>query len=206
MLNTAGMSPVAAQFIRTYVTAMRQHYDTLKSVVEIMNPDNLGIRDFYSATQTAVALHEMQQDFDDDLRALQKKHKMRARTGSTSPTMDELADIFSLSFFKLITVKDSAKKQDADTPWHTGWFSGKPNEWKNTLATYQTTPKDAAPPLADLMSECLNAFMKLFKTQQDYLPPLHGKKIWPQNKYDLDDDMDDDDDSSPFDWLFDDNE
>lgn len=206
MLNPAGMSPVAVQFIQTYVTAMRQHYDTLKGVVEIMNPGNLGLSDFYSATQTAVALNEMQQDFDNDLRALQKKHKMRVQTGSTSPTMDELADIFTLSFFKLITVKDASKKQDADTPSHTGWFSGKPNEWKNTLAMYKTAPKNSVPPMPDLMSGCLNAFMKLFKTQQDYLPPPYGKKIWPQNKYDLDDDTGDDDEIGPFDWLFDENE
>jgi hypothetical protein len=204
-----GMTPVEVQFIRVYVTALKRHYPVIRSVVDLMNPDGLGIQDFYNATTAAVAVDEMHADFEQGLQAVQKTNKMRARKVAASPTDDELADLFGLSFFKLITTvpaTDSKKKVLPTT--YEGWFSGKPDEWKNTLKAYKDVPANKENALNDLLTTCFNAFAKLFNKNNLFphgFKPGFGKKMWPAESNFFDDQSDDaaeDFDGDPFDWLF----
>jgi hypothetical protein len=204
-----GMSPVEMQFIRVYVSALKRHYPVIRSVVDLMNPDGLGIQDFYKATTTAVALADMHDDFEQGLQSAKTNNKMRIRKVTESPTEDELADLFGLSFFKLITTAPADdNKKFSPQKLHEGWFSGKPDEWKNTLKAYKDAPTGKDNALTELLTECFNAFAKLFH-KHDMFPhgfkPGFGKKLWPAESDFLDDQGDDaadDFDGDPFDWLF----
>ena len=178
-----------------------------------MNPDGLGVQDFYTATRLATHLEELHADFDSRLRGIQKKHKMKSRRVAFVPTEDDIADLFGLSFFKLIT---TTKTDDADKTTNKvphGWFSGKPAEWYSTLKTCKGVIQKEEPPLPDLLSQCFNAFAKFFHLHATFhkkLPPSATKKVWPLSADDeLDDfyahDQDDiDTPENPFGWLFDD--
>jgi hypothetical protein len=209
-----GMSPAEAQFIRVYVSALRRHYADLRSVVDIMDPDGLGVKDFYDATNTALYLNRLQDDFDTAVESIQKKHQLKTVRSKPFPTEDDIADLFSLSFFKLITTQKSAPDALTKTVTQNGWFSGKPEEWQNTLKAYNNISKDKMADLPDLLSQFFNAFAKFFYLSNKFstnLPPHYGKKIWPlaaDNMYeDYDDDEDDaDEPDNPFGWLPDDEE
>lgn len=205
MLDLAAMSPEEVQFIRLYITTLRREYHLLRSVMNLMHPDNLGVKSFTEATKLALRLAEMQQDFDSDLRKLQRKKNWRTLQVPNSPTLDELADMFSLSFFKLITTDKTPS--GATAVKHNGWFSGKPTEWKKTLHNYKGVPKNKTNSLPDLLTDFFNAALKLFpfdnKTWLSNNSHL-TKKIWPPNPMDWYDDDDDEDDfdMDAFGWLF----
>jgi len=200
-----GMSPVEMQFIRVYVAALRRHYDELRTVVDIMNPDNLDVKDFYDATKVATALHELHEDFEARLIGVQRKHNLRHRVTKPTPTDDDIADLFGLSFFKLVaTAEDDSPTVAAINK--NGWFSGKPDEWKNALKSYKNAPKNEEPNLPDLLSQCFSAFAKIFQmynTFPDNQPPAFGKKIWPLKNDKLDEY---DEPDNPFDWLYEDDD
>ena len=213
MLPFAGMSPVEVQFIRVYVHALRKHYDTIRTAIDVMNPKDLGVEDFDTATRIAVEMRELHADFENAIRKLHKKHKTPTRPVKPVPTDDDLADLFGLSFFKLVT---KATITDTPTPFvipHEGWFSGKPNEWKNSLKSYKDAPKPAQSDLpANILSQYLNIFSKFFHLNDaaNKKPPFGGhKKIWPTEQDFFDEYPDDDETDSPenpFDWLFGDND
>jgi hypothetical protein len=215
-MSFAGMSQAEMQFIRLYVATLRREYYLLRSVMDLMHPSGLGLKSFIDATNAAVALDEMHQDFEANISRIQKKRKMRKIAVPQGPTTDELADMFSLSFFKLVTVTekpnetgvvDSVKQDD-------GWFSGKPAEWKKTLALYKNTPKSAGDNLPNLLSNFLATLLKFFPFepgQKDWhkFPFGTTKKLWPpQNNYIEDEDEqyfdedDEDDGMSEFDMFF----
>lgn len=212
MLEFASMSPEEVQFIRLYVAALRREYYLLKSVIDIMHPDSLGVKNFAEATRVAIGLAELQQDFDAKIRQLQRRKKMRERPAHPGPTLDQLADIFSLSFFKLITTVDTPKTGKLIDS--NGWFSGKPTEWKKTLQNYKHVPKNKQQALPDLLTDFFAAALKFFPfdnktwlSNQSHIT----KKVWPpdsKNWHDTDYEIDDDapDEGGPFDWLFDDND
>ncbi|NDC55253.1 MAG: hypothetical protein EBZ69_00195 [Alphaproteobacteria bacterium] len=207
----AGMSPAEVQFIRVYVNALRKHYDTIRTAIDVMNPDELNVEDFNTATRLAIKMRDLHADFDAAVRKLHRKHKTPIRQSKPVPTEDDLADLFGLSFFKLIT-----KASVTDTPAqfvipHEGWFSGKPNEWKNSLKAYKEAPKPTQSDLAaNILSQYLSIFSKFFHINATFnkKPPFGGsKKIWPTEQDFFDDQLDDDDDEidapeNPFDWLF----
>lgn len=208
MLEFASMSPAEIQFIRLYITTLRREYYLVRSVVDLMHPSGLGLKSFSEATSVALGLAELQQDFDAKLRQLQKKNHPRTKFVSTGPTIDELADLFSLSFFKIITTGESPA--GVKSAHNKGWFSGKPTEWKKTLQSYKDVPKNKTQSLPDLLTDFFSAALKFFpfdnKTWLSNKSNL-TKKIWPpdpNNWYDEIDDEDDDDDTSlnPFDWFF----
>ncbi len=202
MFNIKQMSPAEVLFIRTYIVAMRRQYDLLNTVMDLMDPDNLGIADVAVATRVATELQDMHADFDSALHELPGYSKFARRIPKAEPSMDQLADLFSLSFFKMVTVIKSTlgeKKKDD------GWFSGKPDEWQATLKTMQNAP--ALPD--DAYTACLNALAKLFpKFGPDMWPLIDNKspdvplKHWPPKPPTYDDTSDTTDDSDdPFDWF-----
>jgi hypothetical protein len=205
----AGMSPVEVQFIRVYVNSLRKHYDTIRTAIDVMNPKELGVEDFNKATRVAVKMHDLHADFDSAVRKLHRKHKTPTRPVKTIPTEEDLVDLFSLSFFKLITKASIADAPEQLVIPHEGWFSGKPNEWKNSLKAYKEVPKPAQSNLAaNMLSQYLNIFSKLFHVNDKFNknPPLGGnKKIWPTEQDFFDEYQDDDEidaPENPFDWLF----
>lgn len=162
----------------------------------------------------ALGLDEMHKDFDSKINRIQQKKKLQKIRAPAGPTTDELADMFSLSFFKLVTVTEEPKtgnsvKQDD------GWFSGKPAEWKKTLALYKNTPKSAGDPLPNLLSSFLTTLLKFFPFEPGHknwheFPFGTTKKLWPpQGEYAEDNDEqyfeddDEDDGMSQFDMFFD---
>jgi len=210
-MQFSAMTPSEMQFIRLYVTTLRREYYLLRSVLDLMHPNGLGVKSFIDATKMALALEGMHQDFDSALSRVQKKDKIRKIKVATGPTMDELADMFSLSFFKLVTVEEgpeTSKKIKTDD----GWFSGKPTEWKKTLALYKNTPKNDLHSLPDLVSNFFNTLLKFFPFEKYHKNWHEGpfgptKKLWPpENNYDEDaqyfDDDDDDNGMSQFDMFF----
>lgn len=213
MFDFAAMSPAEIQFIRLYVLALRRDYYLVRSVMDLMHPNNLGVRGFAEATSMALALEEMHGDFDKKITKLQKKHDFRRVKTLPGPSVGELADLFSLSFFKLVNVEEDAKSGKS-VKTDEGWFSGKPTEWKKTLSEYKQVLKNASPSLPDLLSNFFNAALKFFpfdlnhKKWQDGFPG-HTKKMWPPgNKYEDEDAQyfDDDDDDTPFDMFFNDDD
>lgn len=205
MLEFASMSPAEVQFIRLYITTLKREYYLVRSVMDVMHPNGLGVKSFTAATKLALGLAEMQQDFDAKLRGVQKKNSLRTKFVSPGPTLDELADMFSLSFFKIITTveNESAGKSYKNN----GWFSGKPTEWKKTLYSYKDAPKNKAASLPDLLTEFFTTALKFFpfdnKTWLSNKSNL-TKKIWPPDSKNWYDDIEDDDDPSvdPFNWFF----
>lgn len=167
----------------------------------------------------ALELEEMHQDFEAKLRRVQKKDNLKKINIPLGPSMQELADLFSLSFFKLVTVEETpatGSKVKTDD----GWFSGKPTEWKKTIQLYKNTPKDAGFSLPDLLSNFFNTLLKFFPLDQQpkqwHENPLGPtKKLWPpldeyasadEQYFDDDDDDEDDNGMSQFDMFFNDDD
>jgi hypothetical protein len=169
MFNPDKVSKTELQFIRAYVAAMRRDYYMLWSVLDLMNPAFLGVKEIVVAAKTARALQAMQADFDQELLALQEKHKLRRRGGDNEPTVDQLSELFTLSFFKVITTSPKGKKKDD------GWFSGEPTAWPAMLKSMQGIDNNKLP---DMLGAYLSAVMKLFgPSGMDNLFPLADTPI-----------------------------
>lgn len=156
MLFSSTMSDTEKRFIRLYVNALRRDFNLVKSVIALMHPDGLAISDFSRATRVAVELQHMHAEFDTCLHNLPISHKFFKKTAATGPTLDDLAELFTLSFFKVLTTFEGSKgiKKKTDA----GWFSGKPDEWqqlfKQLAATAGQSNKKQSP--------MLNMFSKFF--------------------------------------------
>ena len=140
MLDPTTMSPLEQDFIRVYVAAMRRNYDLIKSVLHLMDPAQAGITSVVDAALAAQQLREMQAEFDSTLHALQGTHNFRTRMFPPTPTFDDIADLFSLSFFKIVkTSMPGQPKKDA------GWFSGEPAAWGETIKSVLAIKHSAIP-------------------------------------------------------------
>lgn len=185
-----GTSTVEMQFIKVYVVAMRRYYSALQAVIDMMNPDTLGVKDFYEATKIALEAENLHENFERQLSVWRKKHKVKMAAIAPYPNDDDLADLFSLSFFKLLRAPDAEEKQPVNA---SGWFSGNPDEWKMSVKAYKNAKDtDVVDELNNILSKCFNAFSKLFGQNTFFLPPQpHGKKMWPppanQDDYDITD-------------------
>lgn len=213
MFDFAAMSVGERQFIRVYVQALQRDYDMFQSVAVLMNPDGLCIKNVGDATRVAYGLADLHDEFETQLRRIQKKFGGKAKTlAPVPPTMDELADVFSMSFFKLITTVEKAEESVTQIN-EAGWFSGKPTEWKKTFIAFQALAKNnPTPPMPKTLSDIFTAAMKLFQfhpKKWDGNPTPDAKKLWPplsahwpENDAAYSDD-DDDSESGPMDWFFD---
>jgi hypothetical protein len=210
MVDFAGMSAIERQFVRMYVHSLRRNYALFRSVTDLMNPAGLGVRNVVDATRLADGLADLHDEFETRLRRIQKKIGVKPKiVGGAEPTLDDLADVFSLSFFKVVTTLESdtgAKEVD-----NNGWFSGKPAEWKKSFLAFQAAAKNnPAVPLPQVLSEIFSAALKLFhiydKKWSDN--PSAPPKTWPPIAAGDDDTYADDEDETssegPWDWFFDD--
>lgn len=180
MLYFTGMTPVEINFIKVYVTALKRHYAEISTVVDIMNPDNLGIKQFYEAACAAQQLTKMHDEFERKMAVVRRKHKIKMIAAAPYPSDEDLADLFSLSFFKLVTGPKDAASKNAKTKQH-GWFSGQPEEWQKSVKSYKGVPDAVGDELANLLSQCFNAFAKfLYKSDGKSLDFKYGKKVWPE--------------------------
>ena len=127
-MNINKMSLLEATFIRAYVLAMKRQFPVLDLVIELMNPDGLAVKDVVHATNLAQALQNIGGTFEEAVQALCLKHNFfeRPPRRDPTPTLHELTELFTLSFFKVMKSTDHVKL-DA------GWFSGEPAHSIKTL-------------------------------------------------------------------------
>lgn len=155
MFNPNNISKTEQHFIRTYVAAMKRDYQLLWSVLDLMNPANLDVKEVVVAARLARELQQLQADFDGELLALQKKHTLAHKSLSPpEPTIEDLAELFTLSFFKVVTTTPKGKKKDD------GWFSGEPESWKEMAHTIQSIDPNKLP---TIIGSYIATLMKLFK-------------------------------------------
>jgi len=201
MFNTKRMSPTELKFVQTYVRTLRRDYWLLKTTIALMAPESLGVKDIVTAAKMARSLQELHTQFENELNNCENLQPFRRTKMSTAPTLDELGDMFSLSFFKLVTtIKDKKKSTKIDD----GWFSGEPNAWHATVSKMQKHTKDFG---AD-MTDSMNAIAKLFA---NWLPQLDFDKtppppdvpinFWPKDLLDATLNEDDDYDESDDEWY-----
>ncbi|NDD52371.1 hypothetical protein EBZ39_00575 [bacterium] len=184
MLHPEQMSQAEKQFIRTYVAAMRRDFSLVTSVMGLMNPDYGAIEDAALATKMAVELQHMHAEFERSLHELPSLRGFFRKPVFSGPTLDDLADLFALSFFKVFTVAESPnfgkKKKDA------GWFSGKPDEWHELFKQLDDTSSITAKKDSSMFN-MFSKFLPQLKLFQNF--PLAQSsddanlKSWPQ-KYD----------------------
>lgn len=170
MFNLNNVSKSEQQFIRTYVAAMKRDYHLLWSVLDLMNPTHLDVKEIVVAARLAKELQQLQADFDGELLALQKKHRLKHKSFSPpAPTMEDLAELFTLSFFKVVTTTPKGKKKDD------GWFSGEPESWKEMAHTIQSIDVNKLP---KIIGSYIATLMKLFKPF-DYGPGMPDVPVNP---------------------------
>lgn len=199
MLKMTGMSETEIRFVHAYVRALKRDYDMVKTVLELMNPDTLAVSDIVRATQLATDLDGFFENFEHKLHVLDAKHKFLHAKTPPWPPMDELADLFSLSFFKVITKTSGAKKQDA------GWFSGEPDHWAGILndpisAMHQNMLSSLP---ETFFTDLTKAAKKLFGGPS-FFAELFGQfksppNAWPMpDEYDIQDELYDDEDDEDY--------
>lgn len=204
MFETKRMSPAELKFVQAYVRVLRKDYWLLKTTIALMDPDALGLKDIVTAAKLARSLQELHTQFEDKLNNCENLQPFRREKMTTSFTLDELGDLFSLSFFKLVTtIKDKKKSTKIDD----GWFSGEPNAWQATVSKMQKHTKDFG---GVDMTDSMSAIAKLFanwlpQLDFDKMPPPPDIPInfWPKDLPDatLDDDENDYDDSDDDEWY-----
>lgn len=180
MLKPEHMSTAEKQFIRTYVQAMRRDFNLVESVMSLMHPDLLGITDVMTAVRAAVELQHMHVEFESTLHNIPSLHKFARKPLKSGPTLDDLADLFAMSFFKVFTVlenkKKTPKKKDA------GWFSGQPDEWHQVFKQLMTTPKESEKNKSSIFNMFSKFFpqLELFKNFNLAQPPEDAPlNVWP---------------------------
>lgn len=182
MVKLERMSPVERDFIRTYVSALRRDYYLVMSVVHLMHPDGLGVTDAAKATRIAVELQRMHAEFEAHLRILPAVEGFFKKVPALTPAVDDMAELFSLSFFKIFTSikhdKFTLNKKDA------GWFSGNPDEWhqlfKQLESTEQQKPSTADMSVIGLFSKFFPK-LSLFKNYDQATTPTEDVPLnfWP---------------------------
>lgn len=131
MFKRHGMSQVEYDFIRTYVSAMRRDYYLLRGVLNMMNPDDLGIKSVVEATNLAVKAGEMHSEFERQLGVVKDKNKYHPKHVADDPPPSAMADLFSLSFFT-VAISTAAPGSPAN-----GLFSGEPSTLAEMLQHLQ---------------------------------------------------------------------
>lgn len=190
MFEVSKMSATELKFIRAYVAALRKDYWLLLTAIELMKPDQLAIRDVVQAARLAKALQPLHDEFETAVETLASTGRFFQRRTAKRPTLDDLGDLFSLSFFKVVTTVKSGGT--AVSKHDDGWFSGDPHVWQNVFDNLQKNP-----PFNSLATDCLNALAKLFPEMKDLYfggAPPHDVPLnfWPGKQIAHEDDDDDD--------------
>jgi len=160
MFEVSKMSATELKFIQTYVTALRREYGLLQTAIELMKPEQLAVADIVQATRLSKVMQHMHAEFESTINALAATNKFFRRKSVRHPTLEELSDIFSLSFFKVVTTVKAGEK--ALSKHDDGWFSGDPYAWQNVFDNLQKNP-----PFNSLLSDCLKAMSKMFPKTKD---------------------------------------
>lgn len=165
MVNLSGVSPTAYLFMRVYISALRRDYEHLYAVLDLMDPDNLGVHDAVKATEMAIQMQQAHDDFEHALGELPSAAKFSRRLPLKGPSFETLSQLFSMSFFSVLYA--DKEKTDVKEKTDAGVFSGKPDEWHATLKAWQNNPL----PFDGMFSACFAALSKLF--------PKFGGFSWP---------------------------
>ena len=194
MFEVKEMSDTELMFIRAYVVALKRNYSLVLTAIELMKPEKLAVTSVVQAARLSKVMQEMHAEFELTINALPSTAKFFRRKNTTNhPTVKELSELFSLSFFKVIT---TVKDGPAALSKHAGgWFSGDPYSWQRVFDNLQKNP-----PFNGLVTDSLKALAKMFPAMKDLYfgeSPKHDAPLnfWPgkQPKYDNDNDDDDDD-------------
>lgn len=181
------MSKEEADFVRRYVRALQRDYSILSTAIGLLSPSGLAVSNFLTAVSLSCRLSGLQSVFDAKLRCIQKKCNPAVTptelVASEEPTLEQLAEVFTLSFFQLLPApeKYGAPLNHRDL---TGWFSGQPADWASVINTAVVPQKKKQPqknnaalndmtPLSKLISDLFfgSGFFGLSKSP--------AKQIWP---------------------------
>lgn len=193
MLKIAEMSSTELLFVQMYVRALKRDYDMVQTVMELMHPEKTAVSSIVTATKLACGLERIADDFAAQMHAVDEKHKFRHTKPLPWPPLDDLADLFSLSFFKVLTKTNGTKSKDA------GWFSGEPDNWAIILDEPMSgMHQNMVSNLPDaFFTDLTKAAKKLFGIS--FFSEVFGqfkkpKNNWPVPDDDYDDQYEDDDD------------
>lgn len=168
-LNMADMSPTELQFIRVYCSRLRVEYDSIRTVMALMTPTECGIKSPVAATKIADGLKKLSVNFDEQLTSIRQKHGLKEKRvpWDEAKFLNELADIFALSFFKIVAYDNV---EEAVTPKivKDGWCSGEPSSWAQQL-------EDDSPESA-YEANVISAIVQFFSSLMPWGQPPHGYK------------------------------
>lgn len=193
MFNPDKLTATEFKFIKAYVAAMKRDYDLLSSVMHLMDPEKLDVRCVVKATELAAKLDDLQFEFDARLRDVATAHRFRHVPAKPHPTTDAVADLFTLSFFKVVTKTTKGKSDN-------GMFSGEPDSWQQVFKNLQNA--NTHDQLTNMLSFYANSLFKMFPKFPGFLFDLPAGAFETHSSYGIDDNGDDDDDE----WVDDDDE
>ena len=206
MFDPNKITQTEVEFIRVYVRAMRREYSLLRSVLVLMHPEQLDMRCVVAATKAAKELQDLHAEFEQTIAAISTKHGMPCKKISEMPSADELSELFTLSFFKVVSPTPYGKK-DA------GWFSGEPG---TLSALFKSLAKLEKEKLPNALATYFAAAFKLFSYGKnayslDDAPPNHwhtSQQVFKfyghlEPQYDDDEAYDDDEDDDTEYWAVD---
>lgn len=151
MFKRQEMTQVEYEFIRAYVSAMKRDYYLLRGVLNMMNPDDLGVKSVTAATQLAIRAADLHTEFERQLGDLVDGKSYNRKQVSDEPPLSAMADLFSLSFFTI-----AVKTTPTGGPTN-GLFSGEPTTLAEMLQHLQQ--KHASLKNSDATTQFLN-FLK----------------------------------------------
>lgn len=189
-LTLAHMSPDELRFIRLYCALLRKQYYEVKTVMALMNPSIMAVRSPVQASHMAKQLSAFGEDFDAGLVAVRRKHKIKEKRVLHDEVsfLNELADIFALSFFKVVAIDDETANKV--TLVKDGWCSGEPTSWTKYIDLSEQ-PQD------DYEKSIVSHILKFFSAITTWKKPsLHHKQVESddeRDEYDEDDDWYNDD-------------
>ena len=102
MFEVKEMSATELKFIKAYVDALRRDHSLLSTVIELMKPEKLAVTSVVQAARLSKVMQEMHAEFELTINALPSTAKFFRRKNTVKyPTLNELSDLFSLSFLQL---------------------------------------------------------------------------------------------------------
>lgn len=170
-LDIAHMSPDELKFIRLYCFLLRKQYYEVKTVMSVMNPTNLAVRSPTQAASIARQLTTLGDNFDAAIEKIKKKYAVTEKRvlHDEMSFLNDLADIFALSFFKVVAIDSEDSTQVALIK--DGWCSGEPASWTNYV-------ENASGPQADYQKTVMSQILNFFSTITAWKKPtLHYKQV-----------------------------
>lgn len=204
IFDSTKMSDDEWRFIRLYCATIRVEYELIQIIRALMRPASLGIKCPTQATRLAVKLYGLQQEQCAKIEALGAKDGAGAAINKATiekATVQEVANIFTLSFFKLL---DGETKKvfltDKGLPDHDGWTSGHPNDWQQSVAALHAVHKAINTQPASLFMQAILTLFAASKASTNKLFSSYNKLTHMAESEDDDNDeeIEDDDDDNDF--------